>query len=249
MINLKRNDKLIIIIAVIIIIISGIGIAAYNPPSVDEKEMLPIDEKIYTVDWEKKTNSYIISDSVGKNAPYNETYTVDTPMGSVITNVDFQIIWEDDQTIGLIIKRGLDTLTVEIDPTYDAPLTYEGTGSGNETLSFNVNSAPNFDTIQAEDMVDAEQIIYNESVGKDTASFDITVSVKTGEPLRRPLRYLMDNGNDFEIEITYDYYIASMMEDETKETSGNNDLEEIIEEEYTPPYLSMIIGTGCGRYI
>ena len=32
MINLKKNDKLIIIIAVAVIVIAGIGIAAYNPP-------------------------------------------------------------------------------------------------------------------------------------------------------------------------------------------------------------------------
>ena len=246
MINLKKNDKIIIIIAVIIIIISGIGIASYNPIEEDIESLNHSGGNIYTVDWEKKTNSYIISDFAGKNDPFNETYSVDTPTGSVITNVDFQIIWDDDKTIGLIIKRGLDTLTMEIDPMDGSTLTYEGTGSGNETLSFSINNVPYSESIEAEDMAEAEQIIYNESMGKDTASFDVTVSVKTGEPLRRPLKYLLDNGNDFEIEITYDYYIASLIEEDTNEDDNSD---EFMEEEYTPPYLSMIIGTGCGRYI
>ena len=36
MINLKKNDKLIIIIAVAVVVVAGIGIAAYTPQKITE---------------------------------------------------------------------------------------------------------------------------------------------------------------------------------------------------------------------
>jgi len=228
MINLKKNDKLIIIVAVAVIIIAAIGIAAYNSPETKIDGFLETGENMYTVTWEEKTNSLSpISDFAGKNAPFNESYSIATPTGSVcvLTNVDFQIIWQDDKTIG---------------------------GGGNETLSFRVNNMPYSDSIEAEDISEAEQIVYDMFTGQDTTSFDITVSVKTGEPLRRLLKFLSDKGNDFEIEVTYEYYYASLTEEETEGTGsdgGDDSFDNLKEEGYVPPFLSMIIGTGCGKYI
>ena len=50
MINLKKNDKFIIIIAVVIIIISGIGIAAYNPPEYEGEEKPVVSVNNYSID-------------------------------------------------------------------------------------------------------------------------------------------------------------------------------------------------------
>jgi len=255
MINLKKNDKLIIIVAVAVIIIAAIGIAAYNSPETKIDGFLETGENMYTVTWEEKTNSLSpISDFAGKNAPFNESYSIATPTGSVcvLTNVDFQIIWQDDKTIGILFKRGLDTLTAEIAPMGGESQTYNERGGGNETLSFRVNNMPYSDSIEAEDISEAEQIVYDMFTGQDTTSFDITVSVKTGEPLRRLLKFLSDKGNDFEIEVTYEYYYASLTEEETEGTGsdgGDDSFDNLKEEGYVPPFLSMIIGTGCGKYI
>ncbi|UCD14165.1 MAG: hypothetical protein JSW60_01750 [Thermoplasmatales archaeon] len=246
MIRLKKNDKLIIIIAVVIIIIAGIGIAAYKPPE-EEIETPETGVNMYTVGWEKKTSSFAISEFASKNTPFSESYVITAPTGSILTNVDFEIAWHDDKTIGIFLKRGLDTLTADIVMDGETK-THESRGEGNETLSFSINDIPYDDTIEADDRSDAEQKIYNMSNGQHTKTYEITVTVKTGEPLRRPLKYLRDNGNDFEIKVTYDYYHVSLIEEETKET-GSEASDETKEEEYTPPYLSMIIGTGCGRYI
>jgi hypothetical protein len=211
MINLKRNDKLIIIVAVAVIILAAIGIAAYNPPENGIiKPLLGTDENSYLITWEKKTNSDTISDFAGKNTPTAEISS---------TEMD-----GDNQT-------------------------YYGEGSGNETLFFNVNKVPLLDSVEAEDISEAQQKIKDRFSGQHTTSFDVTVSVKTGEPFRRLFKFLRDSGNDFEIKITYDYYHVSI-EEEIKETGsdGDNDSFGDIEEE-VPPFLSMIIGTGSGRFI
>jgi len=254
MINLKKNDKLIIIIAVVVIIIAAIGIAAYNSPDTKINGSLKTGENMYTVTWEEKTGSSIISEFAGKNAPYSESYIISAPTGSVcvLTNVDFQITWQDDKIIGIFFKRGLDTLTAEITSMDGESQKHNGRGGGNETLSFRVNDMPYSDSIEAEDINEAEQIVYDMFTGQDTTSFDITVSVKTGEPPRRLLKYFSDKGNDFEIKVTYEYYYASLREKETEgigSDGGDNPFDDLKEEGYIPPFLSMIIGTGCGRYI
>ena len=255
MINLKKNDKLIIIVAVAVIIIAAIGIAAYNSPETKINEFLETGENMYTVTWEKKTNSLSpISDFAGKNAPFNESYSIAAPTGSVcvLTNVDFQIIWQDDKTIGIVLKRGLDTLTAEIIPMIGESKIHRAKGGGNETLFFDINDIPSLDSIEAEDISEAKQKVYDMFTGQDITSFDITVSVKTGEPLRRPLKYFSDKGNDFEIKVTYEYCYASLMEEETEGTGsdgGDDSFDNLKEEGYVPPFLSMIIGTGCGKYI
>jgi hypothetical protein len=252
MINLKKNDKLIIIIAIVVIIIAAIGIATYSSPDTTINGPLMTGENMYTVTLEEETSSSIISEFVGKNAQYSESYIISAPTGSVLTNVDFQITWQDDKTIGLLLKRGLDTLTAEITPMDGESQRYEGKGGGNKTLSFRVNDMPDSDSIEAGDIFGAEQIVYNEFTGQDTTSFDITVRVKTGEPLRRPLKYFSDKGNNFEIKVTYDYYSAFLTEEEIKEmgsNEGDNPFDDLKEEGYIPPYLSMIIGTGSGRFI
>ena len=255
MINLKKNDKLIIIVAVAVIIIAAIGIAAYNPPKTKTDELSEIGENLYTVTWEEKTDSSIISEFAGKNDPYSESYSIATPTGSVcvLTNVDFQITWEDDKTIGIMFKRGLDTLTAEITSMDGELQTYNERGGGNGTLSFRVNNMPYSDSTEAADIDEAKQKIYDMFTGQDTTSFDITVSVKTGEPFWRLLKFLSDKGNDFEIEVTYEYYYATLTEEETEGTGsdgGDDDsFDNLKDEEYVPPFLSMIIGTGCGKYI
>ena len=254
MINLKKNDKLIVIIAVVVIIIAAIGIATYSSPDKKINVSLKTGENMYTVTWEEKTGSSIISEFAGKNAPYSESYIISAPTGSVcvLTNVDFQITWQDDKTIGLLLKRGLDTLTAEINYMDGESQRYEGKGGGNKTLSFRVNDMPDSSSIDAEDINEAEKIVYDDFTGQDTTSFDVTVRVKTGEPPRRPLKYFSDKGNNFEIKVTYDYYSASLTDEEIKGTGpdeGDNPFDDLKEEGYIPPFLSMIIGTGCGRYI
>lgn len=252
MIRLKMNDKIIIIIAIIIIIIAGIGIAAYNPPEEEIKDKLDADMNTYMVDWDARTNSLLYSDFAGKKSPYEENITINH---GNLKEIMFNLSWTDDKAT-ILSRFGLDTLTLEVE-TPDGTLYQESdksaskTREGNVLISIPVNGMPSTDTIQANDSYEAEEKLKEEPYSNlkwVNEEFNIKVSVKIGEI--RILKKMRDSGNDFDLEITYDYYSATLTEEETKETASNNDSSnDENKDSDIPPYLSMIIGTGCGRYI
>jgi len=226
-VNLRKSDKMIAIVGVIILIVAGVGIALYTSAP-ETKTIVEPEEMLYYPVFTAEYGEMTISDYAGKTKTYSDTVSITgLPSGGVLTSVDFQITWQDDKTIGLIFKRGYDTLTADISYMGET-LTHSSKGGGNETLSFSINSVPSADSIEAEDEMEARDLLYQMYSGKDEASFDVTVTVKTGEPLRRPLKYLGDKGNAFEIKITYNYYCVDL---EVKETGDGNDdyTEEIYE--------------------
>jgi hypothetical protein len=121
---------------------------------------------------------------------YNETYNIFTPNGTVLTNVDINVIWEDDRTYGIFNKKGLDNLTVYL--TYGNYTNIRSSlGFGNFSFSFPINEPPLEESILP---------------GKNNALFNIRVIVDIGEPIWRPIRYLLDRGNDFKIDFNLEYY-------------------------------------------
>jgi hypothetical protein len=98
----------------------------------------------------------------------------------------------------------------------------ESTGSGNMTFSFPVNGRPSDDYVEAETSDEAEERVKEMFPNENEASFEVTVNVKTGEKLRRPLKFLKDKGNDFDLKITYTYYVFEIEEPEENEDNGDS---------------------------
>ena len=255
MINLKRNDKIIIIVAVIVLILAGIGIAAYTPEDVGDR--LPEEElNTYTVDWDIRTGSIqSMSEFAGKKSPYEGTIQINQRNLKTVT---FNLSWMDDKTT-LLGRAGLDTLTLEI-TTPDGEIREESQKSasksktGNIMMDFSVsNGIPSNQPIEAMDMYEAEEELQNnESYYHETWSnedFTITVYVKVGE--LRPLKKLLKKGNSFKLDVSYEYYYPTPIEEEgeNKTMDESENPFEDLEEEYMPPYVSMILSTGCGRFI
>ena len=239
--NLKRSDKIIAIAGVIIIIIAAVGIFAYYSMPEEEKDEEP-KVKTFDIMWTKEQgDDRQMECYAGKT--YSETITIDAPSRSVLTSVEFKLSWEDDNTYGLIPK-GLDTLTAEISLMGGESKEDSSTGSGNFTFLFSVNDIPAIDSVEAEDIFEAENTIGDTFSDKDKASFNIDVTVVTGEKLRRPLKYLRDKGNDFDIKISYTYYrynVEEPEEDQDLKPTGQNDyyIDEAIRE-----FRSMCWGRG-----
>ena len=70
----------------------------------------------YSYNWIKNTAENTLNDNiyVEKSSIYNGNLAINSPSGSVITNVIIEIIWEDDYTHGILRSRGEDTLTLTI---------------------------------------------------------------------------------------------------------------------------------------
>ena len=236
---LSRNDKIIAILAVVILIAVAFAIIFYQPA----EEELPKTSmlKAYSVTWTKQTGEKAITEGLyaGKKSPYTGNFSIDVPEGSVLTSANVEVTWKDDHTYGLIFKRGLDTLTVKINLGGKTE-TYNGKGSGNKTFTFSIDEVPADDIVEANDIYAVEENMTIMFSGKNSASFDVEASIKTGEKIRRPLKYLRDKGNRFNLKIYYEYYIPLI-----EETNGGDEVppEEPPVEEGTS-YLGIMIATG-----
>ena len=224
--NLKKNDKVILIVGVVILIAAAIAIAFYTSADVDDSNIFTeSDKKTYDITWnEVKTDKPDINGVAKKS--YSESETISAPDGSILTKVEFQLTWEDDYTSGLIINKGEDTLTAKIGKPGAEPESKTSIKQGNMTFSFNVNDRPSDDYVEAENLDEAKEIVDQWFPNENEASFDVKVNVNTGEKLRlRPiklLRYFQDKGNNFKLKITYSYYILNIEEPEEDGNDGND---------------------------
>ena len=254
MVSLKKNDKIIIIVAVVILIIAGVGVAMYQSPEAPPYYPSSItNEKSYNVTWTLQNNSFkTLSDFAGKNAPFEGTVTI--PEGNV-NSITFNLTWIDDR-MTLLKRRGLDSLTLEVmmpdgmnsfsETNTSAPKT--GYGSISRTLYNNI--IPLEGPIKADNDQDAQTTLMTSPYFDDSwtdKDIKINVSVQIGE--LRFLKKLRDKGNDFELKISYQYYLGSLSQDMTKNTGADLPPDDIWTDEQAPPYISMIISTGCGRYV
>jgi len=238
---LAKNDKIIIIAGVVVLLIAAIGIAMYTSPSVDEDDHITSEEKGYAVTWDTKTSTFKSSEilTIGKNEPYSESYEIDKDN---IVSVTVEIEWEDDKTTGIFTKRGLDTLTVDV--TCDGK-TQSDESKGNGTITFefaNINSIPSEDVIEAEDFEEAEQKIKDEYYLSDYQTIDLDVSVSIGEI--RLLKRAGDTGNDIELTITYEYFEPSLMQDDHDDHDDENDDDDDMNSETLKKTYYNLVGLG-----
>jgi hypothetical protein len=255
MISLKKNDKIIVIATVIILVIAGVGIAMYQSPKTSS--VLPstlTSEKTFDVIWTQRNDTMnTISEFAGKKSQYQKTIQI--PVEN-LKSITFNLSWTDDHMT--VMKRmGLDSLTLEVttpdgrnfmETTKSAPITGEGT----ITYTVSTGIIPPVSSIKADDEKNAQAKLKNKPYYDDSwtnKDIKINVSVKIGEV--RILKQMRDKGNNFDLKITYQYYDGALKEDTTKNTAGDSNTppEDPWVKQEAPPYISMIINTGCGRYV
>ena len=226
MIALKKNDKLIIIIGIVILAVAVLAIALYQDPAQDNGGILFTDpsEDMYEIDWTvQEAELDMISDFASKSEVYETTVSI--PRGN-LKSVSFNLSWVDDKTF-FLGRMGLDEMILEItDP--DGGILSESLKSAAKTKDGNIEitldnivSRPS-DRVEADSQMDAEDMVEEDPYYDDTwedEEFTIQVGVVVGEILGgiRP----RDKGNNFDLEITYEYYYPSSVtsiDDETKTT-------------------------------
>ena len=250
MISLKKNDKIIIIAAIAVIIIAGVGIAAYTPEDIEDID-LPMTGNSYTITWNTASGSTEkLSGFASKDAVKKEMFTIDEKnIKSIMVNMS----WVDDKTT-FLGRFGLDTMELKVtDPAgevhKDQMTSAKKTKQGKVSVTIDVlNRYPDINVIEANSSIEAEEMVKAE-YSDDTFSneeFEIAVSCLIGE--KRIIKKLLEKGNNYNIEISYEYFYPTATEEMMTDDNGDmfNNMQE---ENYKPPFLSMIIGTGCGRYI
>ncbi|VVB61912.1 Uncharacterised protein [uncultured archaeon] len=252
---MKKNDKIVIIVAVIILVFAGVGVAMYQSPQTTSNISSIITSKSYDVSWTLRNGSLsTISEFAGKKSPYQGTIMI--PEKNV-KSITFNLSWTDDH-MTFMKRMGLDSLTLEVtmpNDTYyftetnkSAPITGEGTISSTIVNGIIPPSTP----IEADNEQDAQTKLKEKTYNDDSwteKEITINVSVQIGEI--RILKKMRDKGNNFDLEITYQYYEGVLKEDMNKNTGEDNNLspEDPWAQQVVPPYISMIVNTGCGRYV
>ena len=240
---LKSNDKIIIIVGIVVLVVAVIGIALYVQPT-PETPTTPATNQgadTYEITWKEQSGSLTdISERALTKTPYEGKIKI--PVGN-IKSITFNLSWVDDRA--LLKRFGLDTLAIEI--TTPDGKTFSGsaksakiTKAGNVEITVPVNTnIPSNDPITATSQSDAtnqiQDILNNKWMNKDIT---VTVSVQVGEKILKRLR---DKGNDFTLQVEYTYYKGSItpidLNDEDKQTSLQDE-----NWRSTPFYSTSLIG-------
>jgi len=233
--SLKKNDKIIAVVGVVILIVAVFGILFYYEA---EDTMDDDDDGMATKEFDVRWTEYTVDDKITGNAQkktaYNNPINITLDEGCILTTVEITIDWEDDYTKGLIFNKGEDTLTAKFTPESGEMQQHKKKAKGNETFSFTIsNIIPKNEIIKdVEDIFVAEDKIEEDYAGMSSASFDVKVSVDVGERFLsfRPIKFLnffRDKGNGFTLYITYKYYKSDILEigpenndDDNNNTSG-----------------------------
>lgn len=225
MMNLRKNDRIIIIIGVAVFAIALIAIALYQPPLPLTTQFSDLTKtKTYEVEWDiKESNVKSISEFVGKREVFEITESINR---ANLKSVRFNLSWVDDKA--LLGRFGLDTLTLEVvspDGTVlsDYQKSQVRTKEGNVEIVFRDITRPIYDAIEATSEVEAQEILnehpyYNTKWKGD--DFTIQVTVDVGEILGniRP----RDKGNSFDLKITCEYYEPSLVLDDQNKTTSDD---------------------------
>lgn len=254
--SFKKNDKIVIIVAVLILVIAGVGVAMYQSPSTTNNlsSLLAI-EKSYDVIWTLQNGSMnTISEFADKKSPYQGTVMISEDN---VKSITFNLSWTDDR-MTFMKRLGLDSLTLEV--TMPDGINYftetsksaQITGAGTISHTIIKDIIPPDTPIEATDEQDAQAKLRDQSYFDDSwtdKEIIINVSVEIGE--LRILKKIRDKGNSFDLAITYEYYDGVLNENININTGDDDNVppEDPWAEQEIPPYISMIINTGCGRYI
>jgi len=214
---MKREYKLGIFVVIVFIIVLISGILFYeSPKSIDNIRTPRNTTKSFIVDWNVRENLlFEDSDSVRKNSNYEKTISLRTPNLKEIT---FRLSWEDNKA-PLGGRVGLDTLTLEI-TTPDGKNLMESAKSTKKSKLGNIeitipikNNRPSTISLESEHINEVRKQLLEKYYDYKWVNEDflIKISVKIGEI--RPLKRLLDRGNDFDLEILYSYYDPSITED------------------------------------
>jgi len=253
--SLKKNDKIIVIVAVVVLVIAGIGVVMYQSPKSTTTPPTTTGVKTYDVYWTLRNGSLnTISDFAGKKVSYQTNVAI--PFGNIKT-ITFNLTWTDDH-MTLLKRMGLDILTLEvitpdgiprIETRRSKPLTGEGT--------FLLTISPNIIPPVAPITADSEQAAIAKLMQKPyyddswtNKNINVTVNVRIGE--MRILQKMRDTGNTFDLKISYQYYAGLVKVDTTKSTGFDDTTPppaDPWENQTEPPWMSMIINTGCGRFV
>jgi hypothetical protein len=212
---MRDSLKLVLSIAAIILVLVSGGIILYNlgtkaDPLAEESSVM----NSYDVTWTIKENRLSnVSDFVSKNTEYKKTISFKTPN---LKDITVRLQWIDDNApfFGFF---GRDTLTLTvITPAGDAfrqsAQCTRRTKQGFIEITIPVKTnLPASQVISSPTLLSAGEQLRETSFDYTWVNEEFTIQVFDQIGEIRPLKRMHDHGNDFELEITSEYYHATFI--------------------------------------
>jgi hypothetical protein len=193
--NLKKSDKIIALVGVIILIVAAVGVILYVP---SDEEVTPIEEKekTYTFDVSYHVfnttatpdkTQFIVKDKLIGSGDY--VGNVEIPKKN-LKKVEFKFSYTDDKRglfgFGLLGTKlfGADTITINIkDSEKNKVGSGQIVGSGNKKITTEECSPMHFGPIEAESLMEAEERLAENLTDDDLEmeTYKITVSLDVKE--------------------------------------------------------------------
>jgi len=246
--NLKKNDKIIAVVGVIILIVAAIGIIVYTPSEEEQTIQPPEEEKtLFDVTVEEvpvgpETNTYTFGGGLllksASTISEEEFFTI---ARENVKSVEFNISYQDNKVgglLGILFKNmvGNDKLDVTItDPDGTEKVADRISGSGNVVLEFTgINQMIDTSQIEADSESEAIGELESRYVSQwKDQSFSMTATHKVAETFRPLLRLRERLDKDsFDVSITYTYYDYHVEKVDTGEDDNGDDVDENNEQSY-----------------
>lgn len=258
--NLKRSDKLIAIVGVVILIVAAVGVVIYAS---DEEEGLKktddedkilvfgvyadsVEDSLTTIHCPLSLRGIFSLLSQGKS--YNNEEAFSIPFDN-IEEIVIDITYNDKQTsktiLGIILKllgnpTGVDTLSVSIiDP--DGISHTESISNGNATIEIPVNFPIYQKEIEAESLEEARKTLNGWQSDKwNGENFQIEASLTISGKIWLFTRLAERFGSDsFDVDVSFNYYEYDLEEPEEPEDDEDDDNDTTGGTWSTTPYASM----------
>jgi len=231
--TLKKSDKIIAIIGVIILIVAAVGIYLYA--GVEEEDKIPIEEEktFFEIQYEERSmaampddQDYTIKAKILGSGTYEGMVEI---IQQNLKSVDVFVDYSDNKVgffpiLKIIRSIGADTITITV---YDSQENEVGRekikGSGNVTIPIKSDASMiSMEPIEADDLLEATTILEERYIDY-TETYTIHISLKTG--LWGKIRERFMGKDSFQLEITYNYYDYYIIEKiPGEESDGDGDL-------------------------
>lgn len=215
--TLKKSDKIIAIIGVIILIVAAVGIFLYAGVEEEPEKSEEEENMFYEISYDEITmtampdnKEYSIKPKLLGKGTYEGVVEIYQPN---LKSVDVSIEYTDNKVgvlwrIGALKFIGQDTITVTVYDSQENEIdSTRIKGSGNETIHVMDGSMISLEPIEAETIMDAETTLEERYIDY-FETYTIHISLKTG--LWGKIREILGR-DSFQLEVTYcyyDYYIA-----------------------------------------
>jgi len=242
--TLKKNDKIIAIVGVLILIVAAIGIFYY----------VDMDNKVDDEEPEEKENEFIVACSTVEDRP---TVPDPDPSGAIVRDkligaeiyegtisvskehlceIEIFVSYEDNLygLLGgkILPQSGADTLTIQVLDENDKEIkTVSLVGMDNTSIKISgLSKMITPESIKAETFEEANELLQERYYGDEPvqANYKVVVSVSNGESILRPIAWLREKlflKDTFDMSVTYDFYEYTI-EEETSENPNDTEPKE-----------------------